>query len=97
MGDNNTKYVEAIVPLKNLSNFWGTLEMLLINCVINLDLCWSKNSVIVANNADQDSTFSITDVNLYRPVVTSSTHDNARLLEQLKSVFKRTINWRKYQ
>ena len=28
--DGNTKYVEIIVPLKYLSNFWRTLEMLLI-------------------------------------------------------------------
>ena len=29
--DGNTKDVEIIVPLKDLSNFWRTLEMLLIN------------------------------------------------------------------
>ena len=32
----NTKDVEIIVPLKYLSNFWGTLEMPLINCEDNL-------------------------------------------------------------
>ena len=32
----NTKDVEIAVPLKHLSNFWRTLEMLLINCEINL-------------------------------------------------------------
>ena len=30
--DGNRKDVEIIVPLKYLSNFWITLEMLLINC-----------------------------------------------------------------
>ena len=30
-------------------------------------------------------------------MVTLSTHDNTELLEQLKSGFKRTINWNKYQ
>ena len=34
---------------------------------------------------------------LYVPVVTLSTQDNAKLLQQLKLVFKRTINWNKYQ
>ena len=34
---------------------------------------------------------------LYVPVVNSSTQDNAKLLKQLKSGFKRTINWNKYQ
>ena len=41
-------------------------------------------------------TFAITDTKLYVPVVTLSTQDNEKLLEQLKSVFKRVINWNKY-
>ena len=48
------------------------------------------------NVAVQATTFSITDTNFYIPVVTLSTQDNARLLEQLKSGFKRTTNWNKY-
>ena len=51
----------------------------------------------MANNADQETIFSITDTKLYVSVVTLSTQDNAKLLEQLKSVFKRTANWNKYQ
>ena len=39
----------------------------------------------------------ITDKNLYVPFVTLSTQDNTKLLEQLKSVFKRAISWNKYQ
>ena len=42
-------------------------------------------------------TFTIADTKLYVPVVTLSTQDNAKLLEQLNPVFKRTINWNKYQ
>ena len=34
--EGNTKDVEIIVPLKYLSNFWRTLERLLINCEVNL-------------------------------------------------------------
>ena len=34
--------------------------------------------------------------NLYVSVVTLSTQDNAKLLPQLKSGFKRTISWNKY-
>ena len=37
-GDNETKNVEIMVPLKYLSNFWRTLEMPLINCEINIIL-----------------------------------------------------------
>ena len=52
---------------------------------------------MVSNNADRDTTFSITNTKLYFPVVTLSTQDSTKLLEQLKSGFKRTINWNKYQ
>ena len=34
---------------------------------------------------------------LYVPVVNLSTQDNAKLLQELKSGFERTINWNKYQ
>ena len=43
--------------------------------------------------ADQGATFSIANTKLYVAVVTSSTQNNTILLEQLKSGFKRTINW----
>ena len=79
-GSIGTKNVKIIAPLKYLSNFWRTLKMSLINCEINLDLNWSKNCVIVANNANQATTFSINDTKLYVPVVTLSTQDNAELL-----------------
>ena len=91
----NTKDVEIIVPLKYLSNFWRTLEMLLINCEVNLILTWSKDCVIT--NSTGAGKFKITETKLYVPVVTLSTQDNAKLLQQLKSGFKRTINWNKYQ
>ena len=34
---------------------------------------------------------------LYVPVVPLSTQENMKLLKQLESDFKRTINWNKYQ
>ena len=37
-GDNGTKNVEIMVPLRYLSNFWRTLEMPLINSEVNLIL-----------------------------------------------------------
>ena len=83
--------------LKYLSNFWRTLEILLINCEIELILTWSRDCVIIYTNVDnQVPTFTITETNLYVPVVTLSTQDNAKLLPQLKSGFKRTISWNKY-
>ena len=87
-----------MVPLKYLSNFWRTSEMPLINCEIELILTWSRNSVIISTNvADQIATFTITEANLYVPVVTLSTQDNSKLLPQLKNGFERTITWNKYQ
>ena len=71
--------------------------MPLINCEINLILTWSANCVIVYTYAaNQNATFEITDTKLYIPVVTLSTQDNANLFKQLKSGFKRTINWNEY-
>ena len=88
---------EIMVPLKYLSNFWRTLEMPLINCEVELILNWSANCVIIYTNVNnQVPTFTITETNLYVPVVTLSTQDNAKLLSQLKSGFKRTISWNKY-
>ena len=71
--------------------------MPLINCEVELILTWSENCVIISTNvANQNPTFTITETNLHVPVVTLSTQDNAKLLPQLKSGFKRTISWNKY-
>ena len=83
-----------MVSLKYLSNFWRVLEMPLINCEVNLMLIWSSTCVII--NSTGAGTFTITDTKLYVPIVTLSTQDNAKLLQQLKSGFKRVINWNKY-
>ena len=84
-----------MVPLQYLSNFLGSLEMPFINCEITLDLSWSENCVIVATNlVAQVAAFSITDTKLHviTPVITLLTQYNAKLFEQLKSGFKRTID-----
>ena len=56
-GNDDTKAVEIMVPLKYLSNFWRTLEMPLTNCEISLQLKWSRSCIIVAGTANQNSTF----------------------------------------
>ena len=71
--------------------------MPLINCEVELILTWSAGCIIIYTDvAAQVPTFTITKTNLYVPVVTLSTQDNAKLLPQLKSGFKRTISWNKY-
>ena len=92
---DNTKDVEIAVPLKYLSNFWRTLEMLLINCEINLILTWSKDCLISSTTGA--TKFKITDTKPYVPVVTLSVQNNSKILKQLKSGFKRTINLNKYR
>ena len=93
--NRNTKDVEIMVPLKYLSNFWRTLAMLLNDCEANLTLTWSSACVIT--NSAGAGTFRIDETKLYVPVVTLSTQDNAKLVQQLKFGFKRTVDWNKYQ
>ena len=92
--DGNEEDVEIMVPSKYLSNFWRTLETPLINCEVSLTLTWSINCVIT--NSTGQGKFKITDTNLYVPIVTLSTKDNEKLLQQLVSGFKIVINWNKY-
>ena len=63
--------------------------MPLINCEISLILTCVKMC--------KATTFAITDTKLYVAVIALSTQDNVKLLQQLKSGFKRTFNWNKYQ
>ena len=64
---------------------------------LNLFLTWSAGCVIIYTDVvDQVPTFPIIETNFYVPVVTLSTQDNAKLLPQLKSGFKRTISSNKY-
>ena len=86
-----------MVPLKYLSNFWKTPEIPLINCEISLQLKWSRNCVIITGTENnQNPSFQINDTKLYVSVVTLLNQENIKLLKQLESGFKRTINWNKY-
>ena len=112
-GNNTEKEFEIAVSLKYLSNFWWTLDIPLTNCEINFILTYSENCVIISKatkDADPDAspavaatdnptneTFKITDPKLYVPVVTLSTEDDNKLLEQLKTGSKITIKWNKYR
>ena len=69
--------------------------MSLINCEVSLFLTWSSTCVIT--NSTGEGRSKITDTKLYVPLVTLSTQANAKLLHQLRSGSRRTINWNKYQ
>ena len=49
-----------------------------------------------ANHPPRELNFTITNTKLYVLVVTLSKENDIKLLEQLKSGFKRTIKWNKY-
>ena len=97
MAGNNGRInnVEIMVTLKYFSNFWRTLEMSLINYEVNFNLvsklcynlywcCKSKSFIY----------------NKWKKALCSSSYQlkmqSAKLLPQLKSGFRRTINWNKY-
>ena len=78
-----------------------------------MTLTWSENSVLTSQatrdadtNADPavaetenptKTAFKIKDTKLYVSVVSLSTKDDDKLLQQLKTGFKRTIKWNKYR
>ena len=79
-----------MVPSKYLSNFLRTLEMPLSNCEINLILTWCDKFVL--SNDTKATTFTITDTKLYLSAVTL-----CKAISTIKSCFKRTIDWNKYE
>ena len=103
--------VKIVVPLKYLSNFWRSLNIPLVNCQVELILTWIKICVLInisTRDADygadplvyenynpDDAKFQITE--LYVPVVTLSNENYIKLLEKIKTGFKKTIKWNKYR
>ena len=91
--DHNVNNVKLVVPLKYVSSFFRSLELPLVNCKIDLELTWDKDSLISSVNAaaGQVVSFMITNIKLYVPVVTLSTKDDNNLTKQLNDGFKKTI------
>ena len=67
--------------------------MPLINSEVNLILTYSST----CTNSTGWGRFIITDTKLFVSVVTLSTQNDTKLLQQWKPGFKRTINWNKHQ
>ena len=93
------KEVKTVVPLKYLSNFLRTLDIPLSSCEVSLILTWSREYVITSmekrvrtnrwrDTSPNNAAFQITDTKLYVPVVTLSTGNDKRILEQLITGFK---------
>ena len=50
--------IKVVVPLKDLSKFWRSLNIPLINCEVELILTWFKNCVLIdklTREADYDA------------------------------------------
>ena len=85
--------------------------MPLISREVSLELKWNKNCVItslkerqvddvppvVRDGAPTGASLAINECKLYIPVVTLSKDDEVKLLTNLKSGFKRKIEWNKYR
>ena len=64
-----------------MENFWNTFKY-----EINLILTWSKDFYSFCN---WGAKLAITGTKLYVPIVTLSTQENVKLLEQIECCFKR--------
>ena len=103
--------VKIVVPLKYLNIFWRSLNITRINCEVELILTRFKNCMLIDKstrdidyNPDprvskidnpENAMFQITDTKLYVPVVTLWKENDIKLLEQLKTEFKRTMKCNK--
>ena len=82
----NRNGVKIVAPLKYLSNFWRSLQMLLINCKVELSIKWYENCILCNLVAK-----------VYVPIVTLSAEGNAKLSKLLTEGFKRLFYWNKYK
>ena len=64
--------------------------------IVKVQLIIQSSTCVIANSTVAGR-FAISDTKFYNAIVTLSTQDNTKLLQQLKFGFKRTINWNKYQ
>ena len=79
--NGGTKDIEIVITLQDLSKFWRTFEMSLINCEITLQLTCSKKCTLPAGTAANEvPKFRIINTKLCVPVVTLSTQEIIKVL-----------------
>ena len=93
--NSSVKDARIVVPLKYLSNFGRSLEMLLINCKVYLELNWIEECIL--SSTGDSAKFAITDVKLHVPIVTLPAKDCENLTKQLNEGFKRSVYWHSYE
>ena len=89
------KNAKIMIPLKYIGNFFRSLELPLINTKLELQLNWTKDSVI--SDAAGVTTLKITKTELYVPVVTLKASDNNKLNQLLDTEFERIAYWNEYK
>ena len=72
--NSSVKDAKRFVPLKYFSNFWRSLEMLLIKCKVYLELNWMEDCIL--SSARDSAKFAITNAKLHILIVTLSTKDS---------------------
>ena len=92
----NAKDINIVMPMYNLIEYRDNYAKKSGSLWQNYRDEPNNNLANSESNSTGTGTFEITDTKLYVPVVTLSTKENAKLLQQLKSGFKRVINWNKY-
>ena len=89
------KNVKIPVPLKQISKFFSSLELPLINTKLYMEVNWTKHSII--SNVNTATIFQITKTELHISVVTSSTENNNKLSGLLSEGFERLVTWNEYK
>ena len=93
--NSSVKEAKIVVPLNNLSNFWRSLEMPLINSKVYLELNWIEDCIL--SSAGDTAKFAITETKLHVPMVTLSTKDSESIAKQLNDGFERSAYWNSYE
>ena len=89
------------MSLKYLTNFWRSLEILLINCKVKLKLKWTKCFSAAGNDNTNPNPnniiFTIKDTKLYVSLALLSAKDNKKLSKLLNIGMERLAYWNEYK
>ena len=91
------------MPLKYLSNAWGSLKVPLIKCKVELKPKWSNQCVLAAagidnvNSNDNNIILTVKNTKLYVSVVILSAKYNQKLSELLSKESKISKYWNEYK
>ena len=89
------------MSLKYLTNFWRSLEILLINCKVKLKLKWTKCFSAAGNDNTNPNpnniVFTIKDTKLYVSLALLPAKDNKKLSKLLNIGMERLAYWNEYK